>query len=191
MDAKDSIFVFVLLLLSLGLFGSLSLTYCVWNKQTEVTNELQNELHSKIQSEVHNELKNVFQVALNSRMYLGTKEAFQVKGQQKRNVRQANEGTDTLSATEILTNALTEIIEMKLMSYMVCNTDEYNQTNCTLRPGPKGEPGDTGPPGMKGMAGQRGERGLKGDMGSTGPKGDIGERGDKGQKGDIGPQLMG
>ena len=32
MDAKDSFVFFVLLLLSLGLFGSLSLTYCVWNK---------------------------------------------------------------------------------------------------------------------------------------------------------------
>ena len=190
MDAKDGLFVFVLLLLSLGLFGSLSLTYCVWNKQTEVTSELQNELHSKIQSEVQNELKNVLQVPLNSRVHLGTKEASQVKGQLKRNVCQADENTNTPSATEILTNALIEIIEMRLMSYMVCNTDEYNQTNCTLRPGPKGEPGDTGPPGMKGMAGQRGERGLKGDMGSTGPKGDIGERGDKGQKGDIGPHGM-
>ena len=45
MDAKDGL-VFVLLLLSLGLFGSL--TYCVWNKQTEVANEvadLQKKLH--------------------------------------------------------------------------------------------------------------------------------------------------
>ena len=54
MDAKDSVFVFALLLLSLGLFGSLSLTYYVWNKQTEVTSELQNELHKML-----NELKNV------------------------------------------------------------------------------------------------------------------------------------
>ena len=183
MDAKDSFVFFALLLLSLGLFGSLSLTYCVWNKQTDV----QKELHNKLQSELQNELKNVFQAALNSRMHLGTKEPFQIKGQLKRNLRQVNEDTDMPSATEILTNALTEIIEMKLMSYMECNTDEYNQTNCTLRPGPKGEPGDTGPPGMRGMAGQRGERGLKGDMGSTGPKGDIGERGGKG---DIGPRGM-
>ena len=42
---QKTVFVFVLLLLSLGLFGSLSLTYCVWNKQTEVASELQNELH--------------------------------------------------------------------------------------------------------------------------------------------------
>ena len=57
MDAKDSFFVFALLLLSLGLFGSLSLTFCVWNKQTEVTSELQNELHMKLRSELQNELK--------------------------------------------------------------------------------------------------------------------------------------
>ena len=52
MDAKDSLFVFALLLLSLGLFGSFSLTYCVWNKQTEVASELQNELHMKLQSDL-------------------------------------------------------------------------------------------------------------------------------------------
>ena len=45
MDAKDSFVFFVLLLLS---FGLLTLTYCVWNKQTEVTRELvdlQNQLN--------------------------------------------------------------------------------------------------------------------------------------------------
>ena len=49
MDAKDKIVVLVLLLLSVGL---LTLTYCVWNKQTEVTNEIQNELQRKIQTEL-------------------------------------------------------------------------------------------------------------------------------------------
>ena len=73
MDANNSFMLLVLLLLSLGLFGSLSLTYCVWNKQTEVPSELQSELHelqkrgeianirneqcSKLQSEVQ-DLKN-------------------------------------------------------------------------------------------------------------------------------------
>ena len=82
MDAKDSVFVFVLLLLSLGLFGSLSLTYCVWNKQTDI----QNELHNKLQSEFQNEMKNVLQAALNSRVQLGTSEPSQVNGKLKRNV---------------------------------------------------------------------------------------------------------
>ena len=51
MDTKDSfVFFFMLLLLSLGLFGSLSLTYCLWSKQTEVASELQNDQHSKLES---------------------------------------------------------------------------------------------------------------------------------------------
>ena len=70
--SKTVFFVIVLLLLSLGLFGSLSLIYCVWNKQTEVDSELQselqelqkrseladiqNQLHSKLQGELLNEL---------------------------------------------------------------------------------------------------------------------------------------
>ena len=192
MDAKDSVFVFVLFLLSLGLFGSLSLTYCVWNKQTEVASELQNELHelqddlkninSKLQSEVQNEMKIVLQAALNSRVHLGTSDPSQVKGQLKRNVRQADEDTDTPSANEILTNALTEINQMKLilLSYMNCKKNEYNHTNCTLKPGPKGEPGDTGPPGKQGIAGQTG---LPGPIGTKGEPGDRGMKGSPGHPG--------
>ena len=56
MDAKDGL-VFVLLLLSLGLFSSLTLTYCVWNKQTEVANEVA-DLQKELQ-ELQHELKNV------------------------------------------------------------------------------------------------------------------------------------
>ena len=161
MDAKDSFFVFALLLLSLGLFGSLSLTYCVWNKQTEVASELQNELHSKLRSELQNELKSELenvqnelhklQNDVNNRMYLGASEPSQVKDHLKRNVRQADEDTDMPSTSELLANALTEINEIKLLlaSYMDCNMNEHNHTKCTLRPGPKGEPGDTGPPGVK------------------------------------------
>ena len=99
MDAKDSVFVFALLLLSLGLFGSLSLTYCVWNKQTEVTRELadlQSELQTKLESKVQNELKKVLQVALNNRVHLGASVPSQDRGQLKRDVRQA-EYTGTLA----------------------------------------------------------------------------------------------
>ena len=169
MDAKDSFVFFVLLLLSLGLFGSLTLTYCVWNKQTEVTRELadlQNELLHKLPGELL------------------------AKGQLKRNVRQADEDTDMPSATEIR-NALTEINEMKLLlaDYMNCSTNENNHTKCTLQPGPKGEPGDTGPPGMKGVAGPvgpKGDTGLQGPEGPAGEKGTQGEPGSMGQKGNPG-----
>jgi len=213
----------VLLLLSLGLFGSLSLTYCVWNKQTEVASELQNELHelqktseiadirteqyskfhsevqdlkstnSKLQSELaglqnelhklQNELKDT-----NSRMHLGAGEPSQDKGQLKRNVRQADEDTDMPSATEILCNALTEIIERKLVSFMNCDKNEYNQTKCTLKPGPKGEAGPEGEKGTKGDIGDKGQRGEPGDKGVKGNVGYPGYKGEKGREGEVGPQ---
>ena len=129
MDAKDSFFVFALLLLSLGLFGSLSLTYCVWNKQTEVASELQNELHSKLRSELQNEMKSELadvrnelhklQNEMNSRMHLGASGLSRDKGQLKRNVRQADKDTNTVSTTDILTI---------LMAYVNCSRNEFNQT---------------------------------------------------------------
>ena len=223
MDVKDSFMFLVLLLLSLGMFGSLSLTYCVWNKQTEVTSELQSELHelqkkseiadirneqySKLQSEVQdlkntniklqseladvqnelhelqNELKDT-----NSRVHLGASEPSQDKGQLKRNVRQADDDPDSLSATEILTNALTEIIERKLVSLMNCDKNEYNHTKCTLKPGPKGEPGPEGEKGTKGEIGDMGQRGKPGDKGVKGNVGYPGYKGEKGREGLAGPQ---
>ena len=120
--------------------------------------------------------KKMFQAALNNRVQFQASKNSQVEGQLKQNVRQVDGETDTLSATEILTNALTEIIEMKLISYMDCNRNEYNYTKCTLKPGPKGEPGDTGPPGVQGGTGQRGPHGPKGDTGLLGPQGPAGEK---------------
>ena len=212
----------VLLLLSLGLFGSLSLTYCVWNKQTEVASELQSELHelqkkseiayirneqySKLQSEVQdlkntnsklqsqladvqnklhklqNELKDT-----NSRVHLGQVNPLD-KGQLKREVRQADDDTDGLSATEILTNALTEIIERKLVSFMNCDKNEYNHTKCRLKPGPKGEPGPEGGKGTKGEIGDKGQRGEPGNKGAKGNLGHPGYKGEKGREGVAGPQ---
>ena len=171
MDAKDSFVFFVLLLLS---FGLLTLTYCVWNKQTEVTRELvdlQNQLN-KLPGE------------------------FLVRGQLKRNVRQADEDTDSPLAAEIR-NALTEINEMKVLlaACMNCSKNECNHTKCTLNSGPKGEPGDIGPRGMKGVAGPvgppgsqgiTGPVGSKGDTGLQGPQGPAGEKGTKGELGDMG-----
>ena len=219
MDTKDSFMFLVLLLLSLGLFGSLSLTYCVWNKQTEVTSELQSELHelqkkseiadirneqcSKLQSEVQdlkntnsklqseltnvqNELHELQNELKDTNNRAG--EPSQDKGQLKREVRQADEDTDSVSATEILTNALTEIIERKLESFMNCDTNEYNHTKCTLKPGPKGEPGPEGAKGTKGEIGDKGRRGEQGNKGAKGNVGYPGYKGEKGREGDVGPQ---
>ena len=188
MDAKDRFVFFLLLLLSLGLFGSLSLTYCVWNKQTEVASELQNELNSKLESELQDKLLNMFQVALNSRVHLGASEFSQDKDHLKRDMQQADENTNTLSATDILINALTEIIETKIMAYMNCNKNEYNHTKCTLKPGPKGEPGPEGPTGEKGTKGESGDMGHRGEPGDKGVKGNLGFPGYKGEKGVVGPQ---
>ena len=60
--------------------------------------DLQKEMH-----ELQNELK-----SMNSRVHLGARECSQDEAQLKRNVRQADEDTDTPSATEILTNACTD-----------------------------------------------------------------------------------
>ena len=161
MDTKDSFVFFVLLLLS---FGLLTLTYCVWNKQAEVTREL-TDLQTQLSKIGPGELP--------------------VKGQLKRNVRQTDEDTEMPSAAEIR-NALTEINEMKLLlaGYMNCSKNEFNHTKCTLKPGPKGEPGDTGPPGPKG------DTGLQGPVGPPGVKGTKGEPGDMGQKGNPGIRGM-
>ena len=122
------------------------------SKVADIQNQLRSKLQGELQNELHqlqNEMKIVLQAALNSRVHLGTSEPSQDKDQLKRNVRQADEDTDTLSATEILTNALTEIIERKLVSYMNCDKNEYNHTKCTLMPGSKGEPGPEGRTGEK------------------------------------------
>ena len=219
MDAKESFMFLVLLLLSLGLFGSLSLTYCVWNKQTEVTSGLQSELHelqkrseiadirneqcSKLQSEMQ-DLKNI-NIKLQSELADVQNELHKLQnemkdtnnragepsqdnGQLKRNVRQADDDPDSLSATEILTNALTEIIERKLVSFMNCDTNEYNHTKCTLKPGPKGEPGPGGEKGAKGKIGDKGQRGEPGNKGAKGNLGHPGYKGEKGREGVVGPQ---
>ena len=186
MEGKDKVVVF-LLLLSVGLFNG-TLTYCMWYKQLQLANELQNKLQSDLQSELRNELKNMFQAALNNRVQYHTSQPSEVKGQLKRDVRQAEGETDSLSTTELLTNALTEIIEMKLTSYMNCNKNEDTVTQCTLQPGPKGEPGDTGPPGVQGGIGEKGDMGNRGEPGSRGMIGYTGYKGEKGKEGVDGPQ---
>ena len=158
MDTKNIVLFFVLLLCY-----SLILIKCVGNELSKVARELadaQNELLRKLPGELL------------------------VKGQLKRNVRQDN---DSPLAVEIR-NALTEINEMKLLlaDYMNCSKSEDNQTKCTLKPGPKGEPGDTGPPGTQGIAGPVGPPGTQGIAGPVGPPGQQGIAGPVGPKGDTG-----
>ena len=88
MDTKDGFLFLVLWLLSLGLLGSLGLTYCVWNKQTEVTSELQDERNTQSElkrelADVHNELQQLKNELKNTRFYLGASEPSQGKLKRK------------------------------------------------------------------------------------------------------------
>ena len=176
-------------------------------KESEIA-DIRNEQCSKLQSEVHglkstnkklqSELVDVqnellkLQIELedtNRQVHLGVSEPSQDKGQLKRNTLQADEDTDSLSATEILTNALTEtIIERKLVSFMNCDKNEYNHTKCTFKPGPKGELGPEGEKGTKGEIGDMGQRGEPGDKGAKGNVSYPGYKGDKGREGVASPQ---
>ncbi len=107
--------------------------------------------------------------------------------------------SSTQSATDLLTDALNELIEKKLYNILECNAD--NVTDCTLKPGPKGDKGNTGNQGKDGRQGFPGNPGVKGDkghygypgypghkgeVGPTGPVGDPGALGSQGVKGDMG-----
>ncbi len=89
--------------------------------------------------------------------------------------------------------ALAELIEKKLYTIMNCAKDDAdNLTECSLKPGPKGDKGNDGPQGMNGEPGVKGHIGYPGHKGEVGPKGPIGDpgpmgpRGDKGDMGEIG-----
>ena len=161
----------ITVLLFVALYGSLSLT--VWNLKNE--NE-----------RFHNELVDL-------RKVVGSDQApISLLNSLKRISRQAS---TSQSATEILADALTELIEKKLYTLMKCDRDKNNMTDCSLKPGPKGERGDTGVDGTRGLQGEPGAKGQKGHgyKGEVGPRGFVGQRGLKGDtgaigsKGDMGP----
>ena len=100
------------------------------------------------------------------------------------------------SATDLLADALAELIENKLYTIMDCaRNDADNLTDCSLKPGPKGDKGCLGDQGKEGPKGMNGEPGVKGhigypghkgEVGSIGPIGDPGSMGHRGVKGDTG-----
>ncbi len=105
------------------------------------------------------------------------------------------------SATDLLADALAELIEKKLYTIMECARDDAdNLTECSLKPGSKGDKGCLGDHGKVGPQGMNGEPGVKGHIGYPGHKGEVGpmgpigdpgpmgHRGDKGDMGEIGPQ---
>ena len=106
------------------------------------------------------------------------------------------------SATDLLADALAELIEKKLYTIMDCARDDAdNLTDCSLKPGPKGDKGCLGDQGKEGPQGMNGEPGViglsghngypgypghKGEVGPKGPIGDPGPMGHRGVKGDMG-----
>ncbi len=75
------------------------------------------------------------------------------------------------SSQSATANDLAELIEKKLYSIMDCARDDTdNLTECSLKPGPKGDMGDQGKEGPQGEpGGQKGEKGMTGVQGPPGP----------------------
>ena len=91
------------------------------------------------------------------------------------------------SATDLLADALAELIEKKLYTIMDCARDDAdNLTDCSLKPGPKGDKGCLGDQGKEGPQGMNGEPGVKGHIGYPGHKGEVGSKGPIGDPGPMG-----
>ncbi len=93
------------------------------------------------------------------------------------------------SATDLLADALAELIEKKLYTIMNCAKDDAdNLTECSLKPGPKGDKGCLGDQGKEGPQGMNGEPGVKGHIGYPGHKGEVGPKSPIGDPGPMGPR---
>ncbi len=149
-----------------------SLTFTAWNQGREI---------QTLREEVQTSKLNTEEDSISS-----------IIGSLNRNRRDASQ-----SSIDILANALTDIIEKKLYSIIDCNRNENNGTDCTLKPGPKGEKGNNGEQGKEGPRGIHGDpgvTGIKGQLGYPGYKGEIGPQGSdgrRGPKGDTGAGLKG
>ncbi|XP_064388405.1 collagen alpha-1(XVII) chain-like [Halichondria panicea] len=164
-------------LLTISMFGGLS--FAVWNLKSENAN-LQNQI---------SELRGF--VGANPNPH--SSDEATVMDTLKRLTRQSS---SSQSATDLLADALAELIEKKLYTIMDCARDDAdNLTDCSLKPGPKGDKGCLGDQGKEGPQGMNGEPGVKGhngypghkgEVGPKGPIGDLGPMGHRGVKGDMG-----
>ena len=175
----------IAVLLFVALYGSLSFT--VWDLNTKLWN-LKTE-----NAVINNKLQNLEKI-VDSANFVTDQTSASFLDSLKRISRHAS---TSQSATELLADALTELIEKKLYTVMECKREENNATDCSLKPGPKGEKGDIGEDGKEGPSGLQGEPGVKGQKGhygfpgykgEDGPRGFDGQRGPKGNLGAIGPK---
>ncbi len=184
-------------ILAITLYGGLS--FAVWNLHTQSiaqsvslkdenrnqNTELQNQLRS-LKSENANLQNQISEL----RGFVGanpnphsSNEAM-VMDTLKRLTRQSG---SSQSATDLLADALAELIEKKLYTIMDCARDDAdNLTDCSLKPGPKGDKGCLGDQGKEGPQGMNGEPGVKGHIGYPGLKGEVGPKGPVGDSGPMG-----
>ena len=168
----------VLVLLCIALVSNL--TYSVWTVKSE---------NVRLGSEVKALQKTVDNLKFSS------KDASEVINSLKRFSRQVPDTEE--SSSESFNSVMQRLIRNELYIIMDCDKDEDNLTDCSLKPGPKGDKGsigqqgEVGPKGDKGVVGARGDRGLigpQGPVGGRGPKGDRGSVGPRGDRGPVGPQ---
>ncbi|XP_064388410.1 uncharacterized protein LOC135336507 [Halichondria panicea] len=183
MGSNVKIIAFVLLTISMygGLF------FAVWNLHTQSTNQ-QNQI-TELQS-LKSENANLQNQISELRGFVGanpnphSSDEATVMDTLKRLTRQSG---SSQSATDLLADALTELIEKKLYTIMDCDRDDAdNLTDCSLKPGSKGDKGCLGDQGKEGSQGMIGEPGVKGHIGYPGHKGEVGPRGPIGDPGPMG-----
>ena len=170
-----SISVAAFVLLTITLYGGLS--FAVWNLHTQsVSLKYEN---ANLQNQI-SELRGFIGANPNPH----SSDEATVMDTLKRLTRQSG---SSQSATDLLADALAELIEKKLYTIMDCARDDAdNLTDCSLKPGPKGDKGCLGDQGKEGPQGMNGEPGVKGHIGYPGHKGEVGPKGPIGNPGPMG-----
>ena len=182
-NVKFSISQIAFVLLTISMFGGLS--FAVWNLHTQSTslktdNRNQNTELQSLKSENANLQNQIFEL----RGFVGanpnphSNDEATVMDTLKRLTRQSD---SSQTATDLLADALAELIERKLYTIMDCARDYAdNLTDCSLKPGPKGDKGSLGDQGKEGPQGMNGKPGVKGDIGMKGQRGMMGVQGPPG-----------
>ena len=172
-------FTTVFVLLTITLYGGLS--FAVWNLHTQSVTELQSlkSENANLQNQIA-ELRGFIGANPNPH----SSDETTVMDTLKRLTRQSG---SSQSATDLLADALAELIEKKLYTIMNCTRDDAdNLTDCSLKPGPKGDKGCLGDQGKEGPQGMNGEPGVKGHIGYPSHKGEVGPKGPIGYPGPMG-----
>ncbi len=180
-------------LLTITLYGGLF--FAVWNPHTQSVN-LKIDQITELQSLMENELRSLKSENENLQNQIIKLQDIEANP----NPHSSDEATvmDTLKRVTRQSDSsqsatLAELIEKKLYTIIECARDDAdNLTECSLKPGPKGEKGclgdqgKEGPPGVNGDNGHNGHPGHPGYPGAGGPMGLIGVPGPMGRPGHTG-----